>query len=241
MSPPEMSVQRKALGVLDELELATRVFVLDGHRLFAESLVDSLDAQPGIVVAGYATTLARARARLAEAPVDILIVDPCTLDGVSWDDIAACAGAARIAVVSGGPPAEHGVASQGVRGWFDKNQVLSTLLDALPKMAAGWAYFPPRRLGFELNDLSERINDLESSIRLFSALTPRERDVLGCLLEGKDRAAIAAELYLSEGTVRAHIEHLKAKLGAPSTLAAVLLARRLGWSRLLKRTTAGPG
>ena len=45
-------------------------------------------------------------------------------------------------------------------------------------------------------------------------LTPRERDVLELLVDGHAQADISAELYISEGTVSKHIEHILAKLGA---------------------------
>jgi DNA-binding NarL/FixJ family response regulator len=216
-----------------ETDPPTRVFVLDGHRVFAEALADVLDLQPEISVVGLATDVRTAHDHLAGTPVDILIVDPATLAGVRWQEIRAVAGGATIAIVSDGSADVGDVAADGVRAWFGKSQVLSSLLDALPKLRTGWAYFPPNRLGAELNGLTRRIAELEESIQLFSALTPREREVLGALMDGKSRAVIAEELHLTEGTVRAHIEHVKSKLGVSSPLAAIAVARRLGWRRLL--------
>ena len=57
-------------------------------------------------------------------------------------------------------------------------------------------------------------------------LTPREREVLQLLTEGLDGAAIANRLYLSQATVRNHIQHILAKLGVHSRVEAVALALR---------------
>jgi len=59
-----------------------------------------------------------------------------------------------------------------------------------------------------------------------SVLTPREREVLQLLTEGLDGAAIAERLFLSQATVRNHIQHILAKLEVHSRVEAVALALR---------------
>jgi DNA-binding NarL/FixJ family response regulator len=49
------------------------------------------------------------------------------------------------------------------------------------------------------------------------ALTPREREVLGLMAEGRSNAGIAGELWLAEGTVEKHVRHILAKLQLPET------------------------
>jgi DNA-binding CsgD family transcriptional regulator len=61
----------------------------------------------------------------------------------------------------------------------------------------------------------------------YAALTPREREVLSCMIEGLTRAAIAERLCLSPHTVRTHARNILAKLGVHSTLEAAALVRRL--------------
>ncbi len=57
-------------------------------------------------------------------------------------------------------------------------------------------------------------------------LTPREREVLQLLTEGLDGAAIAERLFLSQATVRNHVQHILAKLGVHSRVEAVAFALR---------------
>lgn len=59
-------------------------------------------------------------------------------------------------------------------------------------------------------------------------LTPREREVLQLAADGLSAAAIAAELSLSVGTVKSHLENVHAKLGVSNRAAAVASALRLG-------------
>lgn len=58
------------------------------------------------------------------------------------------------------------------------------------------------------------------------ALTPREREILDLLAQGHSTTEIARRLYLSQVTVRNHVQHLIAKLGLHSQLEAVAYAYR---------------
>lgn len=74
--------------------------------------------------------------------------------------------------------------------------------------------------------LAAALRGRENEARRFSALTPRERDVLGELLAGRSAARIAEADQVSLATVRSHIRAVLTKLGVSSQLAAVALAHR---------------
>ncbi len=59
-------------------------------------------------------------------------------------------------------------------------------------------------------------------------LTPRERDVLALLVEGRTNRQVARQLYISEKTVSVHVSNLMSKLGVRSRAEAAALARREG-------------
>jgi two-component system response regulator DesR len=79
----------------------------------------------------------------------------------------------------------------------------------------------------------ERVVDPELALSALSdgdnPLTGRERDVLRASLEGAGIADIAAQLYLSEGTVRNHISTAIQKLNVHNRMEAAHLARERGW------------
>ena len=60
------------------------------------------------------------------------------------------------------------------------------------------------------------------------SLSPREREILGLLAEGRTQGQIAGELVISSKTVATHIQHLLSKLGVHSRAQAVATAFRLG-------------
>jgi len=65
----------------------------------------------------------------------------------------------------------------------------------------------------------------------FAELTPRERDLVELIAQGRDNAQIAAKLALSEKTVRNHITHIFAKLEVENRAQAIVLARNAGFGR----------
>jgi two-component system response regulator DesR len=79
----------------------------------------------------------------------------------------------------------------------------------------------------------ERVVDPELALSALSdgdnPLTGRERDVLRASLDGASIAGIAAQLYLSEGTVRNHISTAIQKLNAHNRMEAAHLAKERGW------------
>jgi DNA-binding NarL/FixJ family response regulator len=65
--------------------------------------------------------------------------------------------------------------------------------------------------------------------RRLELLTPRERQVLGALIEGHNVRDIARSSVVSEATVRTQVKSILGKLEVSSQLAAVGLAHHVGW------------
>ena len=81
--------------------------------------------------------------------------------------------------------------------------------------------------------VGERVVDPELALSALSdgsnPLTPREQDVLRASLEGASIAGIAAQLFISEGTVRNHLSAAIQKLNAGNRVGAARLAENKGW------------
>ena len=104
----------------------------------------------------------------------------------------------------------------GVVGFLLKDAPASDLAVALRRVMAG-----------------ERVVDPELALAALSQgtnpLTSREREVLSASLFGASLAEIAAQLVLSEGTVRNHLSAAMQKLGAQNRTEAARLAEQKGW------------
>jgi two-component system response regulator DesR len=104
----------------------------------------------------------------------------------------------------------------GAVGFLLKDAPATELATAIRRVMAGERVVDPQ---LALEALSEGGNPL----------TRRERDVLNLALSGASIAGIAAELYLSEGTVRNHLSIAIRKLGARNRMEAARLAEQKGW------------
>jgi DNA-binding NarL/FixJ family response regulator len=116
----------------------------------------------------------------------------------------------------------------GACGWVAKDCSLQRLLAVIRGVLRDETHLPPALLTGVLRELTAARKHRTESERLVESLTPREREVLRCMVAGLGRKAVAERLFLSPHTVRTHMQNVLGKLGVHSTLAAVALARRAG-------------
>lgn len=97
-------------------------------------------------------------------------------------------------------------------GYLLKDRVADTseFVDALTRVASGGTALDPE----VITHLLAASNHAET---LDSLLTPREREVLALMAEGRSNAAIAGRLVVSEGTVEKHVANVFAKLDLPTS------------------------
>ncbi|WP_326697957.1 response regulator transcription factor [Streptomyces sp. NBC_01754] len=229
-----------------------RVLVVDDHRIFAESLAAALAAEPDVDVAaagsGPAALRCLERAAAENRPYDVMLVDADL--GVAAGTRAAGApggnapvdGISLVAGVRTGrpsvrtvvlaekdDPARAALALQaGASGWVAKDCSLQRLLVVVRGVLRDETHLPAVLLTGVLRELTTARRHRTESEQLVESLTPREREVLRCMVAGLGRKAVAERLFLSPHTVRTHMQNVLGKLGVHSTLAAVALARRAG-------------
>ncbi|CAM5394161.1 Response regulator transcription factor OS=Streptomyces cyaneofuscatus OX=66883 GN=G3I52_33335 PE=4 SV=1 [Streptomyces cyaneofuscatus] len=116
----------------------------------------------------------------------------------------------------------------GASGWVAKDCSLQRLLTVIRGVLRDETHLPPALLTGVLRELTTARKHRTESEQLVESLTPREREVLRCMVAGLGRKAVAERLFLSPHTVRTHMQNVLGKLGVHSTLAAVALARRAG-------------
>ncbi|MFF3392458.1 LuxR C-terminal-related transcriptional regulator [Streptomyces sp. NPDC002669] len=234
-----------------------RVLVVDDHRIFAESLAAALTAEPDVDVAaagsGPAALRCLERAAAEGRGYDVVLVDaelgvlapgarPAPVPVPNGGENAPVDGISLVAGVHAARPAVRTVvlaekddphrAAQalqaGASGWVAKDCSLQRLLAVVRGVLRGETHLPPALLTGVLKELTAARKHRTESELLVESLTPREREVLRCMVAGLGRKAVAERLFLSPHTVRTHMQNVLGKLGVHSTLAAVALARRAG-------------
>ncbi len=116
---------------------------------------------------------------------------------------------------------------RGAVGWLPKTESADLVARVIRSAARGGGWIPPEVLGEVLRRLVSSDPPSNGS-QLLTSLTPREREVLQCMVDGLSRAEIAGRLELSANTVRTHTQNLLAKLDMHSALEAITLAMRAG-------------
>jgi DNA-binding NarL/FixJ family response regulator len=117
----------------------------------------------------------------------------------------------------------------GAVGFLNKGEPFHVVIDYVSRVAAGEPVVPPPQREELLAKLREHRAASDKRLRAFEELSPRERAVLKGLLLGRSPQDIAADEYVSVKTIRSQIESIYRKLGVRSQLAAVALAREVGW------------
>ena len=211
------------------------ILLVDENRVFADVLAVRLRQEPQVLRVTVAGSVDEARAVMAERQADLLLVDSRTWgDGTAQltGETATAEDAPAVIVLSGMSDTRTIVAAleSGVRGWVTKESTFGTLWEAIREVMEGHMVLSPSVVEPILQRLLEALHQQEASERddFVADLSPREYEVLRCLVAGLDRQQIAARLYLSINTIRTHVRHLLRRADVHSTLALVAAARRLG-------------
>lgn len=221
----------------------TRIVLADDHRIFVDALAAQLEAEPDLAVVGRAHSVRSTERMVTDLRPDVLLVD------VEFEDGDGIELARRLRVVVPGTNIlvltahdDTAVASKAVRasvaGFLSKDVSRDELIDAIRWARGGGAWIQPRILRGVLDDLLRGIPPPTPDQVKLERLTDRELEVLREMVRGRDRNAIAQQLYVSKNTVRTHIRNLLAKLEAHSSLEAVTIGVRAG---LGKEDASSPG
>ncbi|WP_182908711.1 response regulator transcription factor [Microbispora sp. H13382] len=215
----------------------TSVLVADDQILIRAGLAALLRAAPGIDVVGEAADGDEAATLAAHARPDIVLMDirMPRLDGIeATRRILAQAGQSppKVVMLTTFDLDEYVFAalSAGACGFLLKNSPPERLLAAIDTVAAGDMLFAPsvtRRL-IEAYTQRSAPGCPSSAVPELDLLTSRELQVLRLVGTGLANADIAAQLVVSEATVKTHLNRAMAKLNVTSRAQAVVLAYETG-------------
>ncbi len=119
----------------------------------------------------------------------------------------------------------------GASGYLLKSTPPEQLAPAIRTVAAGDALYAPAVTRRLIEEFVHRPTPQRDGPEELHELTPRERDVLTLIAQGLSNAEIAAELVLSQTTIKTHVAHVLAKLGLRDRTQAVVLAYESGLVR----------
>ncbi|WP_067697124.1 response regulator transcription factor [Nocardia jejuensis] len=198
-----------------------KLLLADDQALVRGALAALLSLEPDLdVVAevGRGDEVLDAVARTGP-DVALLDVEMPGLDGISAaEQLHAAHPEVRILMVTtfGRPGYLRRAIDAGASGFVVKDTPARDLADAVRRV----------HMGLRVVDPALATETLTAGT---SPLTTREREVLAAAVDGATAGAIAAQLHLSEGTVRNHLSSAIGKTGTRTRAEAVRAAERLGW------------
>lgn len=202
-----------------------RVLVVDDHPVVRHGLIAILRYEDGIEVVGDAADGASAVQQILAQRPDVVLLDlrlPVFSGIEVMRQVRAQAPQVRFLVLTTYDTDEYiaPALTAGAQGYLLKDALPEELSRAVRALAHGGAALEPAVAA----RLLERMTEGERSDELSS----RELEVLRLLVAGASNKAIAAQLTLSENTVKSHISHIFGKLNVQSRAEAVSVALQRG-------------
>lgn len=216
--------------------MSITVFLADDHAVVREGLRLLLEAQGDIKVIGDAADGRQAVRQVAELRPDVVIMDIAMpeLNGIeaTWQICELCP-STQVVILSMRSDNEHIFRGfqAGARGYLLKESAGVEVVNAVRAVHAGRRYLSQRISDKVIDDYVRQREAAEAKSPL-ARLSPREREILQLIVEGKTSAEIAGILFLSPKTVETYRSRLKQKLGISDVPGLVKFAIQHGLTSL---------
>lgn len=210
------------------------VLIADDHPLFRDALKLAVaQAVPGAQIVEADTVHSLFAALDAHPDLELLLLDLNMPGAQGFNALVQARAnypAVPIVVISAREDRRimHRALGHGAAAFVPKSASIESILAALRAVLGGDTWLPPSA-GGEPTPLDQQ--EVDATARL-AALTPQQFRVLSMLSSGLLNKQIAAELDVSEATVKAHVSAVMQKLGVSNRTQAVLLAQRLSLDQL---------
>jgi two-component system response regulator NreC len=208
-----------------------RVLVVDDHTLLRDGITALLQLAPDMEVVGEAGDGKEALLKVRDLKPDVVLMDleMPVMDGLEASrQICARYPEVAVLVLSQYQDADHvlDAIDAGVRGFVNKNAASAELAAAIRSVHGGESFLSPAAARL----LIGRVRRGERRLREdpYDELTPREKEILKLIAEGKTTRQIAEALVISPKTVEGHRTRLMAKLGVHDRVELVKYAVRRG-------------
>jgi DNA-binding NarL/FixJ family response regulator len=208
-----------------------RIFLVDDHPLFRYGLRSVLSECPEFQVVGDASNAREALPRIEELRPEIVIMDLFIPedDGVTATSLIKqkLPGTEVIVLtISDNEDVFLNAIRAGAKGYLLKGVGIIEIVEAIKSVARGQATVSPVMAARLLDQL--RGNDRNKPEKGLYKLSIREKEVLKLTARGSSNKEIAADLYISDTTVKAHMRNILEKLRVKNRAEAVGVAMANG-------------
>jgi len=207
--------------------------VADDQELVRSGFAMILDAQPDIEVVGEAGDGAEAVALTRALHPDVVLLDVRmpVMDGIEAARQVSAEGGSRILMLTTFDVDEYvyDALYAGASGFLLKDVRRDDLVHAVRVVAAGDSLLAPSVTRRLIADVTSRRparggDPAAAPSARLDVLTPRERETLLLIAQGASNAEIAAQLFVTEHTVKTHVSNILMKLGMRDRVHAVIFA-----------------
>jgi DNA-binding NarL/FixJ family response regulator len=203
-----------------------RILIADDHRVVREGLTYLLNAEPDLLVVGWASNGLEAIGLVSECNPDVVLMDLQMpfLDGVeAIGRLKAANNEIKIIILTTFDTDEYIVEGlrAGARGYFLKDVPKEELYEAIRQVNEGLPLVQPI--------ISDRLSKIVLKDSSEPSLTTRELEVLKLIAAGDRNREIANKLSIGEATVKGYITSIFQKLGVEDRTEAAMYALQKGW------------
>lgn len=197
-----------------------RIVLADDHALFREGLKSLLKHEEEVSILAETDHIEGLGTLLDKTPADILLLD-LQMERSSMPEIALLSQRIAVVVVTASELVGDalGALRLGARAVVLKRFAVETLMDAIRNVAAGNVWMPPN----VQSELAARLRDPSAN-----PLSAREEEIVRHVALGLRNAEVARRLFISEQTVKTHLNNVFHKLGIQDRVELTVYAIRTG-------------
>jgi len=210
----------------------TRILLADDHQLMRSGLRLVIERQPDLTVVGEAADGREAVALAKSLRPDVAVMDISmpNLNGIeAAHQITQIHSEIAVIMLSMHPDESYILRTlkAGAKGYLLKDSAEADLITAVRAVAQGKSFFSPAVSKVLLDDYIRKLKRSGAEDR-YDLLTPREREILQLVAEGKSNKEVANLLNLSVYTVETHRSNVMQKLNLKGVPELTLYAVRKG-------------